>query len=137
MGCEQPDERGFSAGMSFHVRLFRGGLQPVAKGGVMRPITTADILKVLPENRALILAKGLGVEETTVEGASAAMERLKVEPRRVLEAMTLEELRSVCTQRGVVPGPGCGWEELIKIVLGGRPSCEVAYLPWWSDPNAS
>jgi hypothetical protein len=103
----------------------------------MKPITTSDILNLLPENRALIICKGLGIHEATVDRAAGQMDRLHVELPRLLDALTIEELRSVCTHRGVAPGPSCSREELIDIVLGRKPDCEVAYLPWWSEPNGS
>ena len=103
----------------------------------MKPITTSDILHLLPENRALILAKGLGIHEPTVDRAAQQMTRLNVALDILLDALTIEELRSVCTHRGVAPGPKCSREVLIEIVLGRDPDCEVAYLPWWSEPNGT
>jgi hypothetical protein len=103
----------------------------------MKPISTSDILTLLPENRALVLAKGLGIHEPTVERAAAQMARLNVGAQSLLEALTAEELRSVCTHRGVAPGPNCSREELIHLAMGRKPDCEVAYLPWWSEPNGA
>jgi hypothetical protein len=103
----------------------------------MKPITTFDIMSLLPENRALVLAKGLGIDQPTVQRAAQQMLRLNISLDRLLDALTLEELRSLCTHRGIAPGPNCAREELIDLALGRKPDCEVAYLPWWSDPNGS
>jgi hypothetical protein len=101
----------------------------------MQPLTVGRILALLPKDRGLALAKGLGLTSTTLTEAVAEAQRRKIEPRRVLSVLTDEELRAQCTQQGIVPSPKCTHDELIGLALGETVGCESVRMPWWNDPR--
>jgi hypothetical protein len=101
----------------------------------MQPLTVGKILALLPKDRALALAKGLGLTSSTVTEAVADAKRRKIEPRRVLSALTTEELLVQCTQQGIVPSPKCSHDELIGLAMGETVGCESVRMPWWNDPR--
>lgn len=93
---------------------------------------------LLKKERALSVAKGLSIHGSTPAEVGAEASRRKIDPRVIAAALTIEELRSLCAHRGIVPGPSCSRDDIVELALGdGAPPCEVAFLPWWGDPHAS
>jgi hypothetical protein len=99
-------------------------------------MTSERILKLLPASRALAVAALVGVRASSLAQALAGASQ-GLEPRRVLEVLSEEELRMLCNHVGVVPGPACSRGHVIDILAGRPASCEVAYLPWFGKRGDS